>query len=435
MRYFSLDLKSNPTQKKPITVGKIIASGGAGEICVCEDQPDTVLKLYKNKNDLALYEQKLGAMLASPPLLKPLDVGGVEFPQLTWPLALVVDENDAFVGYQMPKMDLTNSVSLERFLQRRMRQYEGLPEFYAHRINVAYNLSALIEALNHKGHFVVDLKPQNCFLHRTQLFLTMLDCDGFKITAEDGQVYPAYQFSEEYIAPEFIKKSPQELGEEQDRFALAVIIFKLLNNGVHPFQAGMKRAQKTIQQMVAEKKYAYGLSGSGVLIPHNQSMHEYFPLPLREAFDRAFGSKNNLPSASEWRQILFDLQSSENNDVKRCDQNPTEHLDLGLGCGQCAVDEGRIIPKTVKRSTASVVKKTNNSLRFPTKRLLQSKPVMPKYQNKKTNIKTKDQLYQLNMMELSSIIKRSKNIYKYYWILIILIIANYFAVVYLGHFI
>ena len=26
-----------------------------------------------------------------------------------------------------------------------------------------------------------------------------------------------------------------EMGEEQDKFALAVMIFKLLNNGIHPF--------------------------------------------------------------------------------------------------------------------------------------------------------------------------------------------------------
>jgi DNA-binding helix-hairpin-helix protein with protein kinase domain len=25
------------------------------------------------------------------------------------------------------------------------------------------------------------------------------------------------------------------MGEEQDKFALAVILFKLLNNGIHPF--------------------------------------------------------------------------------------------------------------------------------------------------------------------------------------------------------
>jgi len=426
MGYFSLDLKSNPGQKKSITAGKLIKSGGAGNIHLCEDHPDTVLKLYKNEKDLGLYEHKLRSMLESPPLLKTWEASAEEVPMMTWPLALVLDDKGAFVGYQMPLMNLANTVSLERFMQRRMRKHEGLSDFYGHRIEVARNLSRLIEVLHQKGHFVIDLKPQNCVLHRTTFLLTMLDCDGFKITSEKGEVYPAHQITHEYLAPEFVKKSPQELGEEQDQFALAVMIFKLLNNGIHPFQAGMKRGHKTIDKMIAEKKYAYGLSGSGSLIPNNQSMHEYFPQQLREAFDRAFQSTSERPTALEWRQILSELITPEQNKgLKRCKKNPAEHLDLGLGCGQCAVDNGTNITIKVKYPRASAVRKTNNSSNFTTKRILQSKPTSPNYKTTKTNIKTKRQVIGLKKWRKNSeIIKEAKIKYEYSGFIILFVILN-----------
>lgn len=36
-------------------------------------------------------------------------------------------------------------------------------------------------------------------------------------------------------------QSCEDMGEEQDKFALAVIIFKLLNNGIHPFSGVAKK--------------------------------------------------------------------------------------------------------------------------------------------------------------------------------------------------
>lgn len=52
-----------------------------------------------------------------------------------------------------------------------------------------------------------------------------------------GERFPAGQFTAEYLAPEFQKtgKVPEKQEEWQDRFALAVILFQLLNFGLHPY--------------------------------------------------------------------------------------------------------------------------------------------------------------------------------------------------------
>ena len=59
------------------------------------------------------------------------------------------------------------------------------------------------------------------------LFTAIFDSDGFSIKSKNFN-FPAKQFTPEYIAPEFIKKKPEETDKEQDHFALAVIIFQLL---------------------------------------------------------------------------------------------------------------------------------------------------------------------------------------------------------------
>lgn len=418
MRFFAVNDLANPSYESRLTLGKIIASGGAGDIRVCEQDPNLVIKMYKSSSDASKYKTKLAVMLKTPPLLPILDIDGEPFHQLTWPKDLVIDEQGRFAGYRMPKISLNQSVSLERFLQRRMREHEGLPEFYAHRINAAHNLAVVVEALNKRGHHIIDLKPQNCFMHRSKLYLTLLDCDGFSISSEEGMVFPAYQYSEEYIAPEFLKKLPEELGEHQDRFALAVIVFKLLNNGIHPFQAGMKTAQKTISQMVSEKKYAYGVKGSKNLIPHNQSLHEYFPDELREAFDRAFTSKTNRPSASEWRELLHDIHNNKSGLVERCEQNPSEHLDLGKGCGHCAIAQGRSL---ITQSKQAVTKQKRHNLKAP-------KTPKPRHQVfKKRILKSKSNIIPLKGHSLNDIIPivRSTVPVKFYHICVLAGMACY----------
>ena len=43
-------------------------------------------------------------------------------------------------------------------------------------------------------------------------------------------------------------QTPEDMGEEQDKFALAVIIFKLLNNGIHPFSGAPKNQKDEIHR-------------------------------------------------------------------------------------------------------------------------------------------------------------------------------------------
>ena len=91
----------------------------------------------------------------------------------------------------------------------------------------------------------------------------MFDCDGFSIQGEQAR-FPAEFVSEEYIYPEGMAQSCEDMGEEQDKFALAVIIFKLLNNGIHPFSGVAKKnadSALSIQERI-ERYVGRQLSGT-----------------------------------------------------------------------------------------------------------------------------------------------------------------------------
>ena len=232
----------------------------------------------------------------------------------------------------MPEIDFGGTVSLQRMLQKSMRESVGLPEFYGYRVLVAYNLAVCMLKLHELGYYVVDFKPINCRLHPKKMTLSIIDCDGFSILDKDKKRYPAYQYTTDYISPEAKNKKPEELGLQQDNFCLAVIIFRLLNNGLHPFQSIVKSGQNlgTIQGLINIKAYAYGYKVSKKFAPAMQSIHEYFPKNLRELFDDAFINRIR-PTARDWTNVLKDYADPSKGKLIKCDVVPNEHAHFGLG--------------------------------------------------------------------------------------------------------
>jgi DNA-binding helix-hairpin-helix protein with protein kinase domain len=322
--------------RKKIDVGKRIAGGGAGDIHIIPNAPGMVLKLYRTPEDRKIYSLKLEAMLAKPPRLPPHKHNGNEYHQLAWPDAIAETEKGDFLGFTMPEIDFSGSASLERMLQKKMRAVSGLPEFYGYRVSAAYNLAASVAELHSRGHHIIDLKPVNCRVYRANMLLGLLDCDGFSIEGAAGRRFHASQYTPEYIAPEASKNKPEELGEEQDYFALAVTIFRLLNNGLHPFQAKLPKGISggTLQEMIEANYYAYGISGANNCFPAMQTIHQTFPTELRKMFDQAFTRKTR-PSAAKWRDVLREYANPASGRLIKCNSDPVNHAHFGNGCGWC----------------------------------------------------------------------------------------------------
>ena len=316
------------------TIGK---SGGAGEVYAIEDHPGWVAKVYHasaRPEQLAHYARKIDWMIRHPPTLPALPPQYEGVVQLAWPQA-VVQQGRRFAGFAMRKIDFERTLELDYLLTRRQAAQEGFAVDYGKLLTVCYNLAALIDCLHAGRIAIVDLKPINLKVYKDELFVSILDCDGFHIQAEDF-VSDAPQVTPEYLAPE-LHDRPIARPQSQDAFALATIAFRLLNYGIHPYAGiagGRRDYPSELAGRIRQGLYPYGQSALAGVRPAPASVHECFPPPLRALFDRAFtAAAGARPSAREWLAVLGVYAGRDSPAMGRCGQG---HLQFaGLPCPTC----------------------------------------------------------------------------------------------------
>ncbi|KRH78346.1 protein kinase domain protein [Ferrovum sp. JA12] len=317
---FKLVWPDGRTEKtKLISTGK---SGGAGEIFEIDHYPHLVAKIYHEETkaeQLKHYAQKIHWMVRNRPQLPPLPEAVDHIVQLAWPIAEVY-KGSGFVGFAMEKIDFERTIELDYLLTRRQAQQAGLNVDFGKLMAVAYNLSSIINTLHNKKIAVVDLKPMNIKVYKNELLISILDCDGFCIYAEDFQS-DAPQVTPEYLAPEFHEKVVTH-PHNQDAFALATIIFRLLNYGIHPFVgiSDVKLKYPTeLAARIQHRLYAYGTQPHAGVHPVPASVHDAFPDSLRTLFDRAFGwLPGGRPGAYEWAMITAQYANKSSGGMDMC---------------------------------------------------------------------------------------------------------------------
>ncbi|KKO62105.1 hypothetical protein VM94_04179 [Janthinobacterium sp. KBS0711] len=328
---------------RSLVLGKLIKSGGAGSVYLLPGAPAQVAKLYHPHLDRAANRRKLEAMLELTPELPDQLENGKRYVQIAWPQAAVFDGQDGFAGFVMPLLDMAQTAELEQIMQERQARAAGLPTGLGPKLTLAANLAAVIDALHQQQHYVVDLKPVNLRFYRDSLYIAMLDCDGFSIQGH-AERFPAEQFTADYLAPEFQRKGmPAGTEMAQDRFALAVVIFQLLNFGIHPYSGRPGNAQVAtdIPGRIRDGCYAYGIKRHKQLAPNATSGHALMPPELRAMFDRAFSQspKPQRPSAADWAQLLRGYAQRSGGKLVVCTANPEHQHFAGLGCAACARDK------------------------------------------------------------------------------------------------
>ena len=323
---------------RQFVVGALVKSGGAGSVYRLRDDAAQVAKLYHPGADLRMYERRIAAMLELQPQLPELAQDGNRYVQLAWPDAPLHDARGRFIGYLMPVVDIDATDELEFVLQESQARRHHLPTGLGAKVTLAANLCAVIAALHRERHYIVDLKPVNLRFYRQSLYMAMLDCDGFSIQGH-GERFEAPQYTPEYLAPEFHLRELTAAGEaQQDRFALAVVVFQLLNFGIHPFtgrpQSG--HVPTDIPSRIAGRWYAYGLKANASLLPTISSGHAAMPVELRTLFDRAFDTSGSTrPSADEWSDLLRGYAQRAAGKLVACERNAAHQHFTGLECAAC----------------------------------------------------------------------------------------------------
>jgi hypothetical protein len=335
-------------KSKRIALGSKIAAGGAGTVYGLQGDPLTVIKLYHDTmapKDLAQAERQVSAMVASPPTLPPFQYQGRNYVQIAWPSG-VVRRAGRFVGFAMPALELNRTRLLEFLLSDRQASQQGLRSDMGTRVTVARQLAGVVAALHERGHCIVDLKPQNLSYYPDTLYMAVLDCDGFSISdSASGARYPAPMYTGEYLAPEFQTPggNPNSDPVAQDRFALAAIVFQLLNHGDHPF-SGVIRAglSADMPERISRGDYPYGRTANANCTPRPSSTHFCLPGELLDCFERSFqGSPAGRPSAQEWAARLEKYATRTSGNIVPCTRDPAHLHFAGLQCSRC-LREGKI---------------------------------------------------------------------------------------------
>ncbi len=300
-------------------------------------------KIYHQ--DRAIDKVKIEAMLANVPSNMRIQVAGERHPQFAWPLAWLSDSSGRPAGYLMPLLDLAKAFPLDYYYDQSLIKKLKSPAEAAlsFKLEIARNLAKLVADLHEHGHYFIDMKPQNIRVLLDSHVVTLVDCDGFSIAGSGGRRHPAELLSSDYIAPEAQRRnsSPADLAEPQDRYALAVILFQLLNRGTHPFQGIVTAAAikvSTNDEKAAAGLYPHGLVSDTRIKPRPQSTHHLWPDETRALFDQAFttGSPSARPSAQEWADHFKSLLDKKV--LVRCDRMPDnlEHIRFrGKGCPAC----------------------------------------------------------------------------------------------------
>jgi DNA-binding helix-hairpin-helix protein with protein kinase domain len=289
--------------------GPPLGRGGEATIVRVPHLPNAaelVAKLYHRPT--AQHAVKVQAMIANPPVDPMADQGHVS---IAWPLDRVLSAgaNGKFLGFVMPRISEAAPIFEIYNPKARLRI---CPLFhFGYLLRAACNLAAAVEAIHERGYVIGDLNESNVLVNNRAL-VALVDTDSFQVTA-DGQVWRCPVGKPEYTAPELqgINFADVDRAPQHDAFALAVLLFQVLMQGIHPF-AGRYTGQGepgTLGSRISNGYWPYRRSPHALYRPNPHAPPwDILPRAVQELFCRSFEDGHvegyRRPSASEWRSAL-----------------------------------------------------------------------------------------------------------------------------------
>ena len=292
----------------PVVPGEYINEGGEGWIYTVDGDPDAVVKVWKPGRTPDDADAKLRYLVANPvtPEL------GANW-RITWPQHIVL-ENGAIAGYVMPKLDYTLPwIPIVEYYNRSAARGTGAGQSRAiqidDRVRIASNLALGYRAVHEAGYVIGDINEKNAEANR-QNDVALMDCDSYGFTdAATGRTFSNNMGRPEFQAPE-AQNNYANRTQEQDRFALAVLIFQLLT-GYHPLHhhrpacSGLLSARRADQQLAVPA----GRPGVTAPDPYNEAW-DTLTDKQKELFLRCFDERRKgrpRPTPEEWVEALMEM--------------------------------------------------------------------------------------------------------------------------------
>jgi len=312
-------------------------SGGEGAIYEVPHYPNLVAKVYHAQRRTSERIAKLQIMVAHPPV-NPTE--HLNHPSIAWPTELLRDiATNQLVGFVMPRV--RQMLPLSEVYNPRARRRQ-LPLFnYRYLVRTARNLCAAVQAVHQAGYVIGDLNESNVLVS-DQALVTLVDADSFQVRdPQTGVVYRSLVGKPEYTPPELQGCSFADVDRqpEHDAFALAVLIFRLLMEGFHPFD-GVYRGRGEPPELGARIRngyfpYARGRTGiePSPLAPPFEMLHPDLQALFVRCFAEGHRNRSVRPRVEDWLEALEGAEDA----LQQCGQNEQHYYWVHWsGCPWCA---------------------------------------------------------------------------------------------------
>lgn len=192
----------------------------------------------------------------------------------------------------------------------------------------------MVSALHLEGFLWGDVSGNNVLVDN-KATVTLIDTDSLQFQNRiTGDIYRNEFTTKGYQSPEWFKDKYVRATPAQDYWGMGVLIFELLNWGVHPFAGRGAEFAPRIDDRVPERLYPYqDHPPHGIQPPLHAKPITNLPNTIVQAFRKCFveGYDTQLlrPSAQQWLSIL---------------QEAEKHLEPGKVCGHYFFDHVATCP-------------------------------------------------------------------------------------------
>ncbi|MCL2754918.1 MAG: hypothetical protein FWD35_04290, partial [Oscillospiraceae bacterium] len=238
-----------------------------------------------------------------------------------WPKELLYDlKTGEFCGYVMylkqNKIELGDIYGYNS--PYRTEGSEKMKE-WRYFVALARNLARAVAGVHDIGQVIGDLNDKNILIDPETYDVTLIDTDSFHINRME-ETYRCVVGKSEYVPKEvqnvkFASAALPTFTRHTDNFSLAVLIFKLLMNGVHPFNS-VGIDEKSIEDNIGDGRSPFFANYAKLNTAFYAPTADMLPPVLRKLFEVAFVTGTNnpekRPSAIEFYDELVKLEKSEN---------------------------------------------------------------------------------------------------------------------------
>jgi len=282
-----------------LQLGKFIGEGREGSVYEVISHPNWVVKIFNTEHRTSHRREKLELLVSK----------GYTFKEIGFPVSLVHNQKGDFAGYVMPR---ASGDVLSKSLMNPKRFIRNYPTWTkVDLVDVAISFLEKIAYLHSLNIIVGDINPKNIMVNDKRN-VWLIDADSWQFEG-----YPCPVGFPQFTSPRIRGGYSDQLRTEQDEaFAIAVVLFMILMAGEHPY-ARKEADLSNFSALIREGKFPYQFRG--IKHDHNQPdgfwrfLWSHLPFYVKEAFWHTFQKNggeryDNMPSAQEWLGILRKYQ-------------------------------------------------------------------------------------------------------------------------------